>query len=445
MSSCSSCSVTLSFSQSGWRSSFFPSRAASIRMLASVTRRANRSGRIGESPFPSSGSGARPVPGRSLRRGGLERAAVALHDELEALRGQVHQLRRSEQARALAELEHPRDDRARVGVLGLEHRSLGGRVVDVGGRRQRAGVAVVALDQPVHAPREPDAGRALGLAELPVRPRRVPAMVEVLRPREVVLGLRRVRDLAADPRQAEDARVLALVRVADQIELPALVEQLVRVDLPLLLRVAADRVVVEDDRLAAEDRRLHLRQALRELAPAGLGRLPERHGLLRGGAERRRLAPRELLEGEPQRLRVREFPVEQAERHPQRAELGVRELDRREVEVLGREGVALRLVRAVGRLVHLQLDAERLELGAVRVEAPRERVVVHARVALDLLLDLERRDRPPLRHQERDQRELPDQLFGVLRHARPSIRKGKSRPGARLRRGRSVFRSLRAG
>jgi hypothetical protein len=63
------------------------------------------------------------------------------------------------------------------------------------------------------------------------------------------------------------------------------------------------------------------------------------------------------------------------------------------------------------------VDAERLELGAVGVEPPGEGLVVHLRVALDVLLDLQRRHRSPLRHEERDQRQLPDELLGVLRHA----------------------------
>src|SRR5207248_1818572 len=44
------------------------------------------------------------------------------------------------------------------------------------------------------------------------------------------------------------------------------------------------------------------------------------------------------------------------------------------------------------------------------------------RVALHLLLDLESRDRPPFGHQERDQRELADELLGVLGHGESSIR-----------------------
>jgi len=48
-----------------------------------------------------------------------------------------------------------------------------------------------------------------------------------------VLGLRRVGDLPPDPRQAENADIVALVGVADEIELAALVEQLVGIDLAL--------------------------------------------------------------------------------------------------------------------------------------------------------------------------------------------------------------------
>ena len=71
----------------------------------------------------------------------------------------------------------------------------------------------------------------IGVAELPVDPVRVGARIEVRRALEVVLGLGRVADLAADPRQPEDADRAALVRAPDDVELAALVEQLVGVDL----------------------------------------------------------------------------------------------------------------------------------------------------------------------------------------------------------------------
>ena len=110
------------------------------------------------------------------------------------------------------------------------------------------------------------------LAELPVGAVGVLARVEVGRALEVVLGLGRVGDLAADPREAEDAERVALVRVAEEVELAALEEQVVGVDLARADLVALHRVVVEGDRLVAEDRRLDLGQALREVVAAGAAR-----------------------------------------------------------------------------------------------------------------------------------------------------------------------------
>ena len=194
----------------------------------------------------------------------------------------------------------------------------------------------------------------------------------------------------------------------------------------LLGVVALDRVVLELDRLAARDRGLDLGQPLRELAAAGGRGDGDRHLALVARAERARPPPRELLEREPQRLRVGEAAVEQRQRGLQRGQLAVRELDRRQVEVLGRERVELGLEVALRRLLDLQVDAERLELRAVGVEAARERVVVHLAVALDVLLDLERGHRPPLRHQERDQRQLPYELLGVFGHRRIRLPAGST-------------------
>src|SRR4051812_36776643 len=122
--------------------------------------------------------------------------------------------------------------------------------------------------------------------------------------------------------------------MTDEVELTAAEQQVVRVDLARLLLVAADRVVVEDDRLAAEDRRLDLREPLRQLAPAGSCGDGHPHGRLVRSAERGRLAPAQLLQREPERLRIRELPVEQVQRRAQGRELLVGELDRRQVEVL---------------------------------------------------------------------------------------------------------------
>jgi hypothetical protein len=67
------------------------------------------------------------------------------------------------------------------------------------------------------------------------------------------------------------------------------------------------------------------------------------------------------------------------------------------------------------------VDAERVELGAVGVEAARERVLGHVRVALHVAPDLGGGHGAALGHQVRDQRQLPDQLLGVLGHDRSTI------------------------
>ena len=59
---------------------------------------------------------------------------------------------------------------------------------------------------------------------------------------------------------------------------------------------------------------------------------------------------------------------------------------------------------------------------AIGVEAPREGVLRHVRVSLDVAADLRRRHRTPLSHQIRDQGELPDELFCVLRHRTSNLR-----------------------
>ena len=154
-------------------------------------------------------------------------------------------------------------------------------------RRRRAHLPVaaeVALDLPGDPLADPDLGGPDRLAELPVDPVGVRARVEVRRALEVVLGLGRVADLAADPRQPEHADRAALVRAPDDVELSALVQQLVGVDAARADLVALHRVVVEHDRLAAEDRGLDLRQPLRDVVAAGGAGDPERDRVLLRGA-----------------------------------------------------------------------------------------------------------------------------------------------------------------
>ena len=79
---------------------------------------------------------------------------------------------------------------------------------------------------------------------------------------------------------------------------------------------------------------------------------------------------------------------------------------------------------------------ERRELGAVRVEAPREGLVGHVVVALDVLLDVARGGCAPLGHQIGDERELADELVGIRSHGWPAYRPRE--PGGRVANLRSV-------
>ena len=298
-----------------------------------------------------------------------------------------------------AEAEHPRDDAARARIGGHEDPAS---VLGLDRVRRVANLPVaaeVALDLPCDPLGDEYLGHPLLIAELPVRAVGVGARIEVRGPAEVVLGLGRVGDLAADARKAEHADRLALVGVAQQVELAALEQQVIGVDPAGAHLVALHRVVVEQDRLVAEDRRLHLGQAGRQLVAAGRGGDAERDRTLLGGPQRARTPPGDLLQGETQRLGVCEFAVEQAQCGLQRGELLVGECDRGEMEVLRAQRVVLLLGGPVGGAIDGQLDAQRFELGAVGVEASRERVLVHPAVALDVATDLKGRDGPALGHQ----------------------------------------------
>ena len=268
------------------------------------------------------------------------------------------------------------------------------------------------------------------LAVLPRDPVRVLARIEVLRALEVVLGLGRVGDLADDPREPELADLAALVRIPDEVEQAALEAQVVRVHAPQRDLVARHRAVLELDPLAPVDRRVDLRQPARQLAAAGAGGDAETDRLARVRAERARPAPGDLLQREPQRLGVGELAAEQRQRHLQRRALLVGERDRRQVERLGRQRVVLLLGETVRRLVDREVDPERIQLGAVRIETSCEGVFGHVRVALDVAPDLRGRDGTAFSHQVGDQRQLTDELLGVLRQTPRHLRvRGAAYPG----------------
>ena len=142
--------------------------------------------------------------------------------------------------------------------------------------------------------------------------------------------------------------------MADQVELAVAEDEVVGIHLAVGDLVALHRVVAELDRLAARDRGLDLRQALRELAtPARGGELDVDRGRV-ALLEWAGTPPGDLLQGKPERLGVGELAIEQHERRAQRRQLTIRELDRRQVVVLRRQGVELRLEEALGRLFDLE-------------------------------------------------------------------------------------------
>jgi hypothetical protein len=138
------------------------------------------------------------------------------------------------------------------------------------------------------------------------------------------------------------------------------------------------------------------------------------HGRLPARLEWGRPAEREILERKSKRLGVSEAAVEEMERRLERCKLVVLEIESGEEVLLGAQRVEL----LAGELVSLGMerDAERDQLASVGVEAPCKSLVGHLRVPLDICLDVPRGDRPTLRHEVGDERKLPDELVGVVRH-----------------------------
>ncbi len=340
------------------------------------------------------------------RPSGLGRLAlVALADQGEGGCDVPSQLRRVERYRAAVLAQHPGGERADGRERGLED-----PVHERARVRERPGDPPGRVAVDVHAC-QPE----LLVADLPGRLAAVVVDYEVRGSAEVTLAAGGEADVGADPRDAELlAPALVVEILADDVPGAEVVQQRERVERALPLVVPRDRPVRELDRAALRDRRLQLREAT-----GHLGRVVRVvHGHARLGADERageaRAAERQVLQREPQGLGVGELPLEHEERRRQRGELVVVELDLVQEVVLGPQRVEL----LAGELVALRVerDAERDQLGAVGVEAAGERLVAHLRVALDVRLDVARRQWPPLGHQEGDERQLADQLVGVVRH-----------------------------
>ena len=236
---------------------------------------------------------------------------------------------------------------------------------------------------------------------------------------EVALAARREADVASDPGDAERANRGPVEILADDVP-DALVEpERIRVERAFGHLVALRRPVRELDRALLGDRGLELRQAAGELGR--VVRRADAHPLGRVGARVLEPGPaeREVLQREPQWLGVGELAVEVEQRRLQRRELVVLEVEPVEEVVLRAEGVEL-LARELVAL-RVERHPEPGELRAIRVEAAGERLVRHLRVTLDVPLHVTRGQRSALRHQEGHERELTDELVGVVRHRGASL------------------------
>ena len=236
--------------------------------------------------------------------------------------------------------------------------------------------------------------------------------VEVGRDTEVALASRREADVAPDAGDLERADRVTGEVVPDDVPVAVVEAQRVRVHHALRRARSLRAPVAEANSSLLRDRSLELREPTRELRRVvrctdadALGGLGRRAG--EAGA-----AQREVLEREAERLGVGELALEVVERGLERGELVVVELEPVEEVVLGPERVQL-LARELVAL-GLERDAERRQLRAIGVEAAGERFVRHLAVALDVRLHVSGGQRPPLGHEKRYERKLPDQLVGIV-------------------------------
>ena len=302
--------------------------------------------------------------------------------------------------------------------------------------REHARIGERAVDPPGGVALHRDAGRADGLADLPGAWDAMCLDVEVGRQPEVALAPGGEANIAANAGDPEGADGGAVEILADDVPDSLVEPERVGVERALADLVALRRPVVELDRPLLRDRRLELRQAPRELGRVVRCADPDALGRVGARLVEARPAERQVLQREPQRLGVGELAVEVEERRLQGGQLVVLEVEPVEEVVLGAEGVEL----LAGELVALRMErhAEPGELGAVGVEPPRERLVGHLRIALDVALHVAGGQRPALRHQEGDERELTDELVGVVGHRGVELTAGCGR-SHRLTKQRSLL------
>ena len=245
---------------------------------------------------------------------------------------------------------------------------------------------------------------------------------------EVALAPRGEADVPPDAGDLERAHGVTVEVVADHVPVAVVEAKRVGVHDALTGPRTPRAPVAETNRALLRDRRLELRQS-----PGELGRVvgcahADALGRVGRGLGETRAPEGEILQREPERLGVRELSLQVVESCLERGELVVVELEPVEEVVLGAERVEL-LARELVAL-GLERNAECGQLGAIRVEASRERLVRHLAVALDVRLDVPGRQRTALGHQEGDEGELADELVSVVRHAHSELSGARPNPAA---------------
>ena len=196
-------------------------------------------------------------------------------------------------------------------------------------------LSVCPLDPPGGVVAHLDPGLAGQIADLPGRAVAERLDVELRRQPEIPLPASREADVATDPRDPEGADVLPDEVLAHDVPGAVVLKQRIRIERPLLLRVARDRPVVELDRALLRDRALELSEPSRELG----GVLGVEHLDPKGRVGRRLgeswAAEGEVLQREPERLGVGELAFQEVERRLQGGELVVLEIELGEEVGLG--------------------------------------------------------------------------------------------------------------
>ena len=252
--------------------------------------------------------------------------------------------------------------------------------------------------------------------------------VELRRNAKVALAPGGEADVPANSGDLERPHRVAVEVLADHVPVAVVQAERVGIHDALARPCTPWAPVAETHRALLRDRRLELRQTPCELGGVVGSAHADALGRVGLGLREPRAAEGEILQRESERLGVRELSLQVVERRLECGELVVVELEPVEEVVLGAERVEL----LAGELVALglQWNAQSGQLCAIRVEASCERLVRHLAVALHVRLDVSGRQRTAFGHQKGDERELPDELVSVVRHAYRELSGARPNPAA---------------